>query len=212
MLIFNTNLCYLCSQLLVSHRSISFFLFPIIRIHFPLCNRFLPVYSFFPFCFEKFNKLQLKFTNWIYLFFSLLHFWNIYYTMRNQDSWLLLFTGSVPRGVFVNIVHRKTWETRREIMRMHDFCASRSVLLFAKWALTTDYGNLLIINTISKNRMWSYENRKNQWQSNPLYSYKGRSGTATRSVSASLPTAQIKPRSFSVKWCSRLRLNLAWSW
>ena len=107
MLIFNTNLCYLCSQLLVSHRSISFFLFPIIRIHFPLCNRFWPVYSFFPFCFEKFNKLQLKFTNWNYLFFFLLHFWNIYYTMRNQDSWLLLFTGSVPRGVFVNIVHRK---------------------------------------------------------------------------------------------------------
>ena len=107
MLIFNTNLCYLCSQLLVSHRSISFFLFPIIRIHFPLCNRFWPVYSFFPFYFEKFNKLQLKFTNWIYLFFSYCTFetYIIQWGIKIADCYcsLVMFC----EVFFVNIVHRK---------------------------------------------------------------------------------------------------------
>ena len=42
MLIFNTNLCYLCSQLLVSHRSISFFLFPITYIYVQLAGLFQP--------------------------------------------------------------------------------------------------------------------------------------------------------------------------
>ena len=110
MLLFNTNLCYLCSQLLVSHRSISFFLFPIIRIHFPLCNRFWPVYSFFPFCFEKFNKLQLKFTNWNYLFFSYCTFetYIIQWGIKIADCYcsLVMFC----EVFFVNIVHRKPGE------------------------------------------------------------------------------------------------------
>ena len=38
----------------------------------------------------------------------------------------LLFTGNVPRGVFCEQSSQKTRELRREIMRMHDFCASRS--------------------------------------------------------------------------------------
>ena len=122
MLIFNTNLCYLCSQLLVSHRSISFFLFPIIRIHFTLCNRFWPVYSFFPFCFEKFNKLQLKLP-----VFFLLHFCNIYYTMRNQDSWLLLFTGNVPRGVFANKVHRKNEKCGAKSYKTWFLCIQKDI-------------------------------------------------------------------------------------
>ena len=37
----------------------------------------------------------------------------------------LLFTGNVPRGVFGEQSSQKTRELRREIMRMHDFCASR---------------------------------------------------------------------------------------
>ena len=41
----------------------------------------------------------------------------------------LLFTGNVPRGVFCEQSSQKTRELRREIMRMHDFCASRSALL-----------------------------------------------------------------------------------
>ena len=41
----------------------------------------------------------------------------------------LLFTGNVPRGVFCEQSSQKIWESQREIMRMHDFCASRSVLL-----------------------------------------------------------------------------------
>ena len=41
----------------------------------------------------------------------------------------LLFTGNIPRGVFCEQSSQKTRELRREIMRMHDFCASRSVLL-----------------------------------------------------------------------------------
>ena len=42
---------------------------------------------------------------------------------------VLLFTGNVPRGVFCEQSSQKTRESQREIMRMHDFCASRSVLL-----------------------------------------------------------------------------------
>ena len=42
---------------------------------------------------------------------------------------MLLFTGNVPRGVFCEQSSQKTRELRREIMRMHDFCASRSALL-----------------------------------------------------------------------------------
>ena len=41
----------------------------------------------------------------------------------------LLFTGNVPRGVFCEQSSQKTREVRRDIMRMHDFCASRSALL-----------------------------------------------------------------------------------
>ena len=41
----------------------------------------------------------------------------------------LLFTGNVPRGVFCEQSSQKTRELRHEIMRMHDFCASRSALL-----------------------------------------------------------------------------------
>ena len=41
----------------------------------------------------------------------------------------LLFTGNIPRGVFCEQSSQKTRELRREIMRMHDFCASRSELL-----------------------------------------------------------------------------------
>ena len=41
----------------------------------------------------------------------------------------LPFTGNIPRGVFCEQSSQKTRELRREIMRMHDFCASRSVLL-----------------------------------------------------------------------------------
>ena len=37
----------------------------------------------------------------------------------------LLFIGNVPRGVFCEQSSQKTRELRREIMRMHDFCASR---------------------------------------------------------------------------------------
>ena len=40
----------------------------------------------------------------------------------------LLFTGNVPRGVFANKVHRKR-ESEREILRMHEFCVTRNVLL-----------------------------------------------------------------------------------
>ena len=42
---------------------------------------------------------------------------------------VLLFIGNVPRGVFCEQSSQKTRESQREIMRMHDFCASRSVLL-----------------------------------------------------------------------------------
>ena len=42
---------------------------------------------------------------------------------------MLLFTGNIPRGVFCEQSSQKTRELRREIMRMHDFCASRSALL-----------------------------------------------------------------------------------
>jgi len=42
---------------------------------------------------------------------------------------ILLFTGNIPRGVFCEQSSKKTRESQREIMRMHDFCASRSVLL-----------------------------------------------------------------------------------
>ena len=42
---------------------------------------------------------------------------------------LLLFTGNIPRGVFCEQSSQKTRELQREIMRMHDFYASRSVLL-----------------------------------------------------------------------------------
>lgn len=129
MLIFNTNLCYLCSQLLVSHRSISFFLFPIIRIHFPLCNRFLPVYSFFPFCFEKFNKLQLKFTNWIYLFFSYCTFetYIIQWGIKIADCYCSLVT--FCEVFFINKVHRKpknlvarSWDCMIFMHRKGDCC------------------------------------------------------------------------------------------
>ena len=41
----------------------------------------------------------------------------------------LLVIGNVPRGVFCEQSSQKTRESQREIMRMHDFCASRSVLL-----------------------------------------------------------------------------------
>ena len=41
----------------------------------------------------------------------------------------LLFTGNIPRGVFCEQSSQKTRESQREIMRMHDFCASRSALL-----------------------------------------------------------------------------------
>ena len=44
----------------------------------------------------------------------------------------LLFTGNIPRGVFCEQSSQKTRELRREIMRMHDFCASRSVLLITE--------------------------------------------------------------------------------
>ena len=37
----------------------------------------------------------------------------------------LLFIGNVPRGVFCEQSSQKTRESQREIMRMHDFCASR---------------------------------------------------------------------------------------
>ena len=42
---------------------------------------------------------------------------------------LLLFTGDIPRVVFCEHSSQKTREVRRKIMRMHDFCASRSMLL-----------------------------------------------------------------------------------
>ena len=45
------------------------------------------------------------------------------------ETGLLLFTGNIPRGVFCEQSSQKTRELRREIMRMHDFCASRSALL-----------------------------------------------------------------------------------
>ncbi len=44
----------------------------------------------------------------------------------------LLFTGNIPRGVFCEQSSQKTRELQREIMRMHDFCASRSVLLITE--------------------------------------------------------------------------------
>ena len=43
------------------------------------------------------------------------------------------FTGNIPRGVFCEQSSQKTRELQREIMRMHDFCASRSVLLLTEW-------------------------------------------------------------------------------
>ena len=49
---------------------------------------------------------------------------------------VLLFTGNVPRGVFCEQSSQKTRELRREIMRMHDFCASRSALLWTEWTVT----------------------------------------------------------------------------
>ena len=136
MLIFNTNLCYLCSQLLVSHRSISFFLFPIIRIHFPLCNRFWPVYSFFPFCFEKFNKLQLKFTNWNYLFFSYCTFetYIIQWGIKIADCYCSLV---VFREVFLwTKFTEKTRNAARNRIK-HDFCVSRRISLWMCGIVTT---------------------------------------------------------------------------
>ena len=50
---------------------------------------------------------------------------------------LLLFTGGIPRAVFCERSSQKTREVRREIMRMHDFCASRSVLLVTEWTVTS---------------------------------------------------------------------------
>ena len=44
----------------------------------------------------------------------------------------LLFTGNIPRGVFCEQSSQKTRELQREIMRMHDFWASRSVLLITE--------------------------------------------------------------------------------
>ena len=52
-----------------------------------------------------------------------------YKYLAKFDLHLLLFTGSVPRGVFCEQSSQKAREPRREIMRKHDFCASRSVLL-----------------------------------------------------------------------------------
>ena len=37
--------------------------------------------------------------------------------------------GNIPRGVLCEQSSQKTRESQREIMRMHDLCASRSVLL-----------------------------------------------------------------------------------
>ena len=54
----------------------------------------------------------------------------------------LLFTGNVPRGVFCEQSSQKTRESQREIMRMHDFCASRSVLLVTEWTVT----NLVLLS------------------------------------------------------------------
>ena len=54
----------------------------------------------------------------------------------NITLFSLLFTGNVPRGVFCEQSSQKTRELRREIMRMHDFCASRSVLLVTEWTVT----------------------------------------------------------------------------
>ena len=48
---------------------------------------------------------------------------------KRAEKFSLLFTGNIPRGVFCEQSSQKTRELRREIMRMHDFCASRSVLL-----------------------------------------------------------------------------------
>ena len=48
----------------------------------------------------------------------------------------LLFTGNIPRGVFCEQSSQKTRELRRKIMRMHDFCASRSELLVTEWTVT----------------------------------------------------------------------------
>ena len=57
----------------------------------------------------------------------------------NITLFSLLFTGNVPRGVFCEQSSQKTRELRREIMRMHDFCASRSALLWTEWTVTQGY-------------------------------------------------------------------------
>ena len=43
-----------------------------------------------------------------------------------NDSKRLLFTGNVPRGVFGEYRLQKNGESQREILKMHDFSASRS--------------------------------------------------------------------------------------
>ena len=58
---------------------------------------------------------------------------------KEYQDWyviVLLFTGNVPRGVFCEQSSQKTRELRRKIMRMHDFCASRSALLWTEWTVT----------------------------------------------------------------------------
>ena len=45
--------------------------------------------------------------------------------IRASCLYLLLFTGSVPRGVFCEQSSQKTRECRREIMQGHDFRSHR---------------------------------------------------------------------------------------
>ena len=51
-------------------------------------------------------------------------------------TYMLLFTGKVLRGVFCEQSSQKTRELRCKIMRLHDFCASQSVLLVTEWTVT----------------------------------------------------------------------------
>ena len=78
---------------------------------------------------QFYSKIFLFFVQYVESqFFSafLLQFTKIFYIGVDQS---LLFTGNIPRGIFCEHSSQKTREFRREIMHLHDFCASRSALL-----------------------------------------------------------------------------------
>jgi len=57
---------------------------------------------------------------------------------------LLLFTASIPRGIFCECSEAKVTENPRIVARnyaeMHNFCASRSVLLFTAYRTVNSNG------------------------------------------------------------------------